>query len=42
MPYPYKKMTEEDLAYIRRVSAPEREGVGDEIAREYYHDEMPE
>ena len=42
MPFPYKKMTEEDFAYLRRVTAPERVWVGDEIAREYYHDEMPE
>lgn len=42
MPFPYKKMTEEDFAYLRGVTAPERVWVGDEIAREYYHDEMPE
>ena len=42
MPFPYKKMTEEDFAYLRSVTAPERVWVGDEIAREYYHDEMPE
>ena len=42
MPFPYKKMTEEDFAYLRGVTAPERVWVGDEIAREYYHDEMQE
>ena len=42
MPYPYKKMTEADFAAIRSFTAPERVWVGEEIAREYYHDEMPE
>ncbi len=42
MPFPYKKMNEEDFAYLRSVTAPERVWVGEEIAREYYHDEMPE
>jgi glycolate oxidase len=30
-----------DFEYIRSVTAPERVAVGDEIASEYYHDEMP-
>lgn len=42
MPFPYKKMTEEDFAYIRSVTAADRVFVGDEIAPEYHHDEMPE
>ena len=42
MPYPYKKMTEEDFAYIRSVTSEDRVWVGDEIAREFYRDEMPE
>ena len=42
MPYPYKKMAEEDLAYIRSVTSEDRVWVGDEIAREFYRDEMPE
>ncbi len=42
MPFPYKKMTEEDFAAIRAVTAPERVWVGEDIAPEYYHDEMPE
>lgn len=41
MAFPYKKMDEEDFAYIRSVTAPERVLIGDEIASEYYHDEMP-
>ena len=41
MPYPYKKMTEEDFAYIRSVTSEDRVWVGDEIAREFYRDEMP-
>ncbi|MCI5649438.1 MAG: FAD-binding oxidoreductase [Fusicatenibacter sp.] len=42
MAYPYKKMTPEDFDYIRSVTAPERVWIGDEIATEYYRDEMPE
>ena len=42
MPYPYKKMTEEDFAYICSVTSEDRVWVGDEIAREFYRDEMPE
>lgn len=41
MAFPYKKMDEADFAYIRSVTAPDRVMVGDEIASEYYHDEMP-
>lgn len=42
MSYPYKKMTEEDFAYICSVTSEDRVWVGDEIAREFYRDEMPE
>lgn len=42
MPYPYKKMTQADFDYIRQVTAKDRIWVGDEIASEYYKDEMPE
>lgn len=42
MPFPYKKMTEEDFNAIRQAIAPDRVKVGAEIASEYYHDEMPE
>ena len=42
MPYPYKKMDEQDFAYIRSVTAPSRVWVGEAIAKEFYHDEMPE
>ena len=42
MPYPYKKMTPADFDYIRSVTAQDRVWVGEEIAREYYRDEMPE
>ena len=42
MAYPYKKMTEEDFAAIRSFTAGDRVWVGDAIAKEYYHDEMPE
>ncbi|MCC8063644.1 MAG: FAD-binding protein [Clostridiales bacterium] len=41
MAFPYKKMTEADFDAIRAMTAPERVAVGDEIASEYYHDEMP-
>lgn len=42
MAYPYKKMDEEDFAYIRSVTAGDRVWVGEEIGDEYYRDEMPE
>lgn len=42
MPYPYKKMDEQDFAYIRSVTDPARVWVGEAIAKEFYHDEMPE
>ncbi len=42
MPYPYKKLNAEDIEYIRSVTAPDRVWVGEEIATEYYKDEMPE
>ena len=42
MPYPYKKLTEEDFAYICSVTSEDRVWVGDAIAREFYRDEMPE
>lgn len=42
MAFPYKKMTQEDFDHIRSVTAPERVWVGDEIANEYFRDEMPE
>lgn len=42
MAYPYKKMTQEDFDYIRAVTDAGRVWVGEEIAKEYYHDEMPE
>ena len=42
MPFPYKKMTPADFDYIRSVTASDRVWVGDEIAKEYHRDEMPE
>lgn len=42
MPFPYKKMDEKDFEYIRSVTDPSRVWVGEAIASEYYHDEMPE
>lgn len=41
MPYPYNKMTQEDFDAIRRMTDPGRVWVGDAIATEYFHDEMP-
>ncbi len=35
-------MTPEDFDFIRSAAAPERVWVGEEIAKEYYRDEMPE
>ena len=42
MAYPYKKMDEDDFAYIRSVTADDRVWVGEEIGEEYHRDEMPE
>ncbi|MCC8060502.1 MAG: FAD-binding protein [Clostridiales bacterium] len=42
MAYPYKKMTEADFDRIRAITAPDRVWVGEQIAHEYYKDEMPE
>ena len=42
MAYPYKKMNQEDFDYIRSVTSSDRVAVGEEIATEYYRDEMPE
>lgn len=42
MPFPYKKMTPADFDHIRSVTASDRVWVGDEIAKEYHRDEMPE
>lgn len=42
MPYPYKKLTQEDIDRIRLITASERVETGDAIAPEYYHDEMPD
>ncbi len=42
MAFPYKKMTQEDCEYIKSVTAPDRVWVGEEIANEYFKDEMPE
>ena len=42
MAYPYKKMTEDDFNAIRSMTDESRVWVGEEIAKEYYRDEMPE
>lgn len=42
MAYPYKKMTQADFDKIRSLTDPSRVWVGEEIAYEYHHDEMPE
>lgn len=42
MPYPYKKIEQADIDYIRSATAADRVWVGGEIANEYYRDEMPE
>lgn len=41
MAFPYKKMEEADFDFIRSVTSPDRVSTGEEIASEYYHDEMP-
>ena len=42
MPYPYSKINEDDINYIKKVTSPDRVWVGEDIKKEYYHDEMPE
>ena len=42
MAFPYKKIDEADLSYLRSQIDPKRILVGAEIPEEYYHDEMPE
>ncbi len=42
MAYPYKKMTSQDFDYIRSLTSADRVWVGEDIAKEYYRDEMPE
>lgn len=41
MAFPYKKMDEADFAYIRSVTSDDRVVIGENIASEYWHDEMP-
>ena len=38
----YHRLTAQDAEYIRSVTSPDRVWVGEDIATEYYHDEMPE
>ena len=42
MPFPYKKLTEDDIAAIYAITDKDRVILGDDIPSEYYHDEMPE
>lgn len=42
MAYPYNKVNSEDIEYIKKVTSPERVWTGEDIKKEYYHDEMPE
>lgn len=42
MAFPYKKIDEADLTFFREQTAAERVWAGEEIPKEYYHDEMPE
>lgn len=41
MAFPYKKMDENDFDFIRSVTSADRVVTGEDIAYEYYHDEMP-
>ena len=41
MAFPYKKMYENDFDFIRSVTSADRVVTGEDIAYEYYHDEMP-
>jgi len=38
----FKKVTDEDIAYFKKICAPDRVFAGEEINEDYYHDEMPE
>lgn len=42
MPYPYHKITQEDIRDIIEATSADRVACGEEIPKEYYHDEMPE
>lgn len=42
MPYPYNKIKSEDIEFIKKATSPDRVWMGDDIKKEYYHDEMPE
>ena len=42
MAFPYKKIDEADIAFFIEQTAGERVRVGEEIPKEYCHDEMPE
>ena len=42
MEFKYNKITEEGIAYLRNVTAPERVFAGEAIEYDYYHDEMSE
>lgn len=42
MPFPYNKMTPEGVAYIKSVTDSQRVKTGEEIQKDYFHDEMPE
>lgn len=42
MAFPYKKIDEADIAFFIEQTARERVWVGEEIPKEYCHDEMPE
>lgn len=42
MPYPYTKINEEHISYLKSVTDPSRVYEKDQIQEEYYHDEMPE
>ncbi len=42
MAFPYKKIDEADIAFIKSATSEKRVWVGAAIPNEYYHDEMPE
>lgn len=42
MPFPYNKLTEAGITYLRSVTDPDRVFERDQIKEEYTHDEMPE
>ncbi len=42
MPYPYEKITDAGITYLKKITDEKRVVIKEDILPEYYHDEMPE